>query len=395
MTEPTLRRFGPADSISELTGLLHRAYARLADMGLQFVATRQDDTITQQRISQGECWVLELRGRLVGAITWLPPESTDGSPWYDRDDVASFGQLAVDPDFQKQGWARRLVAHAEELTWQRGHRHLALDTSDQARHLINLYQHYGYAIIEPVTWASVNYNSVVMSKPVRPRVKVCCIKDPEEAAKAVAAGASAIGLVSAMPSGPGPISEEMIARVARSVPAHIDTFCLTSLQDADAIIAQHARVGTRTIQIVDSLPPGHHARLREKIPTVRLVQVIHVSGPESVEEALRLAVHVDALLLDSGRPNLPVPELGGTGRVHDWVHSREIVAASPVPVWLAGGLNATNTREALATVDPHGLDLCSGVRTGEELDTGKLEAFFAAVGPGRFDPDAPSTTVPE
>lgn len=394
MTEPILRPFGPGDSISELTGLLHRAYARLAAMGLQFVATRQDDTITQERISQGECWVLELQGRLVGAITWLPPESTNGSPWYARADVASFGQLAVEPTCQKRGWSRRLVAHAEELTWRRGHRHLALDTSDQATHLISLYQHYGFSIIEPVTWTSVNYNSVVMSKPVRPRIKICCIADPDEAAMALRAGASAIGLVSAMPSGPGPIGEEMIARVASSVPAHVDTFCLTSLRDADAIIAQHARVGTRTIQIVDSLPPGHHARLREKLPGVRLVQVIHVIGPESVDEALRLAGDVDALLLDSGRPNLPVPELGGTGRVHDWTHSRAIVSGSPVPVWLAGGLNAGNVQEAMAAVDPHGLDLCSGVRTGGKLDSDRLASFVAAVRSGRFDRDDESTTVP-
>ncbi|TPW11587.1 MAG: phosphoribosylanthranilate isomerase, partial [bacterium] len=214
---------------------------------------------------------------------------------------------------------------------------------------------------------------------VRPRVKICCIADPDEAALAIAAGASAIGLVSAMPSGPGPIEESMIARVAASVPASVDTFCLTSLRDAEAIAAQHSRVGTRTIQLVDSLPPGHHARLRELLPGIRLVQVIHVTGPESVDEAMTLAPDVDALLLDSGRPNLPVPELGGTGRVHDWAHSRAIVSASPVPVWLAGGLRAGNVAEALRAVDPHGLDLCSGVRTDGRLDTDKLNAFFEAV----------------
>jgi len=353
MTEPTLRLFGPDDSISELTALLHRAYAPLAAMGLRFVATWQDDTTTRKRI--------------------------DRSPWYDRADVASFQQLAVEPIFQEQGWARRLVAHAENLTWRRGFRHLALDTSDRATHLINLYQRYGYAIVEPITWTAVNYNSVVLSKPVRPRVKICCIADPDEAAMALQAGASAIGLVSAMPSGPGPIDESMIALVSASVPAHVDTFCLTSLRDADAIVAQHARVRTRTIQIVDSLPPGHHARLRDQLPGVQLVQVIHVTGPESVDEALGLAPNIDALLLDSGRPNLPVPELGGTGRVHDWTHSRDIVSTSTVPVWLAGGLKAANVREAIAAVNPHGLDLCSGVRTEGRLDSNKLDEFFAAV----------------
>jgi phosphoribosylanthranilate isomerase len=377
--EPVLRRFESTDSIVELTDLLHRAYAPLAAMGLRFVATWQDATITARRISRGECWVLDLDGRLVGAITWLPPESTKGSPWYDRPDVASFQQLAVDPDHQKRGWARRLVGHAEDITWRRGYRHLALDTSEEAHHLLDLYRRCGYAIVEPVQWDAVNYASVVMSKPIRPRIKICCIADPDEARLALAAGAGALGLVSAMPSGPGPIPESTIAAVVASLPPHVDTFCLTSLTDAEAIAAQHARVGTRTIQLVDALPAGHHERLRERLPEVRLVQVIHVEGPESVDEALRLAPFVDALLLDSGRPGLPVPELGGTGRVHDWRHSAAIVAGSPVPVWLAGGLKPDNVREAIRAVDPHGLDLCSGVRTDGRLDPGKLAAFVAAV----------------
>jgi len=381
MSDPILRHFGPGDSIAALTDLLHRAYAPLAAMGLRFVATWQDETITAKRIARGECWVLDLEGRLVGAITWLPPESTHGSPWYDRPDVASFQQLAVDPEFQKRGWARRLIAHAEELTWRRGHRHLALDTSDQAHHLLELYRRCGYATVEPVTWESVNYSSLVLSKPIRPRIKICCIADPDEAEMARSAGADALGLVSAMPSGPGPIDEGTIARVVASLPRHVDTFCLTSLTDADAIIAQHGRVGTSTLQLVDALPPGHHERLRERLPGVRLVQVIHVQGPESVDEAFRLAPLVDALLLDSGRPDLPVRELGGTGRVHDWRQSAAIVAGSPVPVWLAGGLKADNVRAAIDAVDPHGLDLCSGVRTNGRLDPDKLAAFVAAVRP--------------
>lgn len=213
----------------------------------------------------------------------------------------------------------------------------------------------------------------------RPRVKICCIKNVAEALVAIAHGADALGLVSAMPSGPGPIAESVIAEVAAAVPPPVATFLLTSLTDTDAIIAQHRRCGTSTIQLVDALSRGTHADLRRALPGIKLVQVIHVTGPSSVAEAAAVAPHVDALLLDSGNPNLAVKELGGTGRVHNWTHSRRIVESCGRPVFLAGGLRAGNVTEAWTRVRPYGLDLCSGVRTDDALDVAKLEAFFAAV----------------
>lgn len=197
---------------------------------------------------------------------------------------------------------------------------------------------------------------------------------------AIAHGASALGLVSAMPSGPGVISEESIAEIAAAVPPPIATFLLTSLQSVEAIIEQHARCRTNTLQICDRLTSGTHAELRRARPGVALVQVIHVTDETSVAEALAVAPHVDALLLDSGNPSLAVKELGGTGRVHDWQLSRRIRAESPRPLFLAGGLNPGNVRQALAQVAPFGLDLCSGVRTDGHLDPAKLAAFFAAIG---------------
>jgi phosphoribosylanthranilate isomerase len=212
------------------------------------------------------------------------------------------------------------------------------------------------------------------------RVKICCISSVAEAAMAVAAGANALGLVSAMPSGPGVIEEELIAEIAATVPPGVATFLLTCLEDVDAIAAQQRRCRTNTLQLVDELRPGAHARLRAALPGIGIVQVIHVVGEESVEEARRVAPDVDALLLDSGNPRLAVKELGGTGRRHDWAISRRIVeGVAPRPVYLAGGLKPENAAEAVARVGPFGLDLCSGVRTEGRLDQGKLAAFFAAV----------------
>jgi phosphoribosylanthranilate isomerase len=225
-----------------------------------------------------------------------------------------------------------------------------------------------------------------------PRIKICCIASIDEAWIAMRHGASALGLVSAMPSGPGPIDEVTIAQIARSVPPGVATFLLTALTDADAIIEQHRRCGTTTIQLVDAVPPGTHARLRRALPGIGIVQVIHVTGEDAVDDACALAADVDALLLDSGNPSLAVKELGGTGRVHDWRVSRRIVERCGKPVYLAGGLRPDNVAEAVATVRPFGLDLCSGVRTAGCLDPGVLDRFVTAVrgGPDRhtsFDRD--------
>jgi phosphoribosylanthranilate isomerase len=109
---------------------------------------------------------------------------------------------------------------------------------------------------------------------------------------------------------------------------------------------------------------------------VSLVQVVHVTGTESVDEAIAVAPHVDAVLLDSGNQSLAIKELGGTGRTHDWRLSRQIREAIDVPMFLAGGLNPGNVAQAMREVQPFGIDVCSGLRTGGRLDQEKLGEFF-------------------
>jgi len=196
---------------------------------------------------------------------------------------------------------------------------------------------------------------------------------------AVRAGASALGLVSEMPSGPGVIDEPAIARIAAEVPPPVATFLLTSRQEAAAIVAQQRRTGVSTVQVCDRLTSGSLADLREAMPGIGLVQVIHVEGPEAVGEALEAAPFVDAILLDSGRPSLAVKELGGTGRRHDWSVSRRIREALPLPIFLAGGLTPDNLAEAVDAVGPFALDVCSGVRTHGALDPAKLDRFFESI----------------
>lgn len=214
---------------------------------------------------------------------------------------------------------------------------------------------------------------------MRIRVKICCISSIQEAQTAIKHGADALGLVGPMPSGPGVLTDDLIAQIVPTVPPPIATFLLTSETDVTAIIAHHQRVHTNTIQIVDALSSGTYKHIKEALPNVKLVQVLHVLGEQTIAEALEVAENVDAILLDSGNPNLAIKELGGTGRTHNWQISKRLVEVVKVPVFLAGGIKAENVREAIETVQPYGLDLCSSVRTNGKLDEWKLEKFFESV----------------
>ena len=207
------------------------------------------------------------------------------------------------------------------------------------------------------------------------RIKICCISSIPEAITAIENGADAIGLVGKMPGGPGPIPDELIRQIAQVIPPPVATFLLTSETTASGIIKHHSRTNTNTIQIVDLLSDGTYSQIKEALPSVKIVQVIHVIDSKAVDLAIRLSENVDALLLDSGNPNLKIKELGGTGRVHNWKLSRQIRDNSRCPVFLAGGLNPDNVRQAIEEVRPYAVDVCSGVRTNGVLDKNKLSAF--------------------
>jgi phosphoribosylanthranilate isomerase len=216
-----------------------------------------------------------------------------------------------------------------------------------------------------------------------PKVKICCISSVAEASLAINSGADAIGLVGPMPSGPGVISNETASIIASAVSSNAETFLLTSETNAESVVAHHKQVNTSTIQIVDDLKHGTHLDIKNELPHVKLVQVVHVLEESSLEKALAAAETSDVVLLDSGNPNLTVKELGGTGRIHNWEISRKIVEQAKKPVFLAGGLNPENVSRAIEEVGPFGIDLCSGVRTKGLLDPEKLEKFMRAIQNGK------------
>ncbi|MEP7145472.1 MAG: phosphoribosylanthranilate isomerase, partial [bacterium] len=207
----------------------------------------------------------------------------------------------------------------------------------------------------------------------------CCISSIDEAKLAIKYGASALGLVSQMPSGPGVISDEKIIEIMKVIPDNTDSFLLTSETSSEEIIKQHNKFKTKTLQLVDKVDTVVYQELSRQLPGTVLVQVVHVTNDLSVEYATEVSQYVDAILLDSGNPDLKVKELGGTGRVHNWQLSKKIRETVNIPVILAGGLNSENVREAIKTVEPYAVDLCSGVRTNGQLDEVKLKQFFNSV----------------
>ena len=216
---------------------------------------------------------------------------------------------------------------------------------------------------------------------MRTRIKVCCMASLEEARAAIRAGADAVGLLgkSSMPSSPRAIDDRRVAEIAALVPPPIATFLLTSESTAAGIAGQALAAGASTVQIVSHLSAGESGQLPKLLPATRRVQVIHVENESALNLIEQYAPYVHAFLLDSGRPSLPTPEYGGTGRTHDWSVSAEFVRRSPRPVFLAGGLTPANVQAAIRTVRPFGVDLCTGVRTDGRLDEDKLAAFMGAV----------------
>jgi GNAT superfamily N-acetyltransferase len=161
------RYLDPTDDIGLITDLLHEAYAPLALAGMRFFASHQSVDATAKRLSRGETVVALDASDLIGIVTLGDLEKTSGSPFYDRPDVASFGQFAVRPNRQFRGIGGTLLALVEERATERGVGHLALDTSERAVHLIDYYQRKGYAFVEHVQWPDVNYRSVVLAKALR------------------------------------------------------------------------------------------------------------------------------------------------------------------------------------------------------------------------------------
>ena len=159
-----LRPLAPGDSIAELTALLHRAYARLGAMGLNYTAVDQPAEVTAKRLGSGQCFVATQEGRLVGTILVHPTYVTNDCEWFTRAGVACVHQFAVDPSLQGGGVGRRLLQRAEDWARERDYAEVAMDTAEPATHLVAFYARLGYEAVDTVQWPGKVYRSVVLRK---------------------------------------------------------------------------------------------------------------------------------------------------------------------------------------------------------------------------------------
>lgn len=161
-----VRAWTDTDDVAALTALLHIAYRPLLDEGMQYLAGTQDTATTLRRIGAGrQCWVID-EPLLIATATLTPPPLLHGCEFYERDDVASIGQVAVHPDWQGRGLGQALMEHAERAAAEMGALEVAIDTSEHAAHLIRWYESQGYRHVGYADWDVTNYRSVVLSKRV-------------------------------------------------------------------------------------------------------------------------------------------------------------------------------------------------------------------------------------
>jgi phosphoribosylanthranilate isomerase len=214
------------------------------------------------------------------------------------------------------------------------------------------------------------------------RIKVCCIQSLEEAQLALGCGAHALGFVSEMPSGPGTIADSEIREIIARIPPTYSTVLLSSRTDPRSIVEHQRETGANTLQLVSAVCPEDLDRLRENLPGIAVLKVIHVQNESSIELASSYSKSATAILLDTGNPEARIPKLGGTGLTHDWSISRRIVETCSVPVFLAGGLDPLNVEDAIRHVRPFGVDVCSSLRPRGMLDTAVLRDFISSANRG-------------
>lgn len=211
------------------------------------------------------------------------------------------------------------------------------------------------------------------------RVKVSCLRTPEEARLAVSFGAVAIGIASGVPGSTEELEDEQIAAITACVGDDIGTFLLTALGDPGEIAAKARRCAVNTVQLWEPLAPEAYIELRRAAPGLSIAQSIHVVDERAIAQAREMAGVADALVLGSTNPEPPFRWTSPHGRTHDWTISRRIVESAQIPVILSGGLTARNVADAVRFVRPYGVEVCSSVRRNGRLEKSLLVEFLESV----------------
>lgn len=208
------------------------------------------------------------------------------------------------------------------------------------------------------------------------KVKICGIKRIEDALKAVEYGADAIGLlVGQAHASKDFIDKKKAKEIVDGIPPFISTVMVTHMVDVKLIIEFAKYIGVSTLQLHGDSTASHIKIIKKELVNVKIIKSIHVIDKSSIEKEKEYLGFADAILLDS--INKATDQIGGTGLIHDWNISKEIVEKCPIPVILAGGLNSDNIEEAVDKVRPYGIDVNSGVKGKDGFkDYQKLKLFI-------------------
>lgn len=135
---------------------------------MNFTATDQQEEVTRERIEEGECWIVETRGQLLGTAVLVLESKDESDPrFYREKGVAHFGQFATDPSYQRLGVGSFLLGHLEQRARELGAVFLALDTAEPAFHLVSYYSKRGYEQVDRHQWPGKSYPSLIMAKGLR------------------------------------------------------------------------------------------------------------------------------------------------------------------------------------------------------------------------------------
>ncbi|HII02657.1 TPA: phosphoribosylanthranilate isomerase [Methanosarcinaceae archaeon] len=220
------------------------------------------------------------------------------------------------------------------------------------------------------------------------RVKICGLRSSEDIELTDSFGADAVGFITEVPvESPRKLDAGTAASLVEEVPKSLDSVLVIMPENAGQALDLIEKVRPDIVQIHSELSLSELEVIREKadIPIIKALSVpagLGASKLRNLAERLLEEVHgleesgaVDSVLLDSGLAG----KTGGTGCVHDWALSRQIVEESLLPLVLAGGLKPENVREAIRTVSPYAVDTASGVETGGKKDALKIRSFIQEV----------------
>lgn len=199
------------------------------------------------------------------------------------------------------------------------------------------------------------------------RVKVCGITRLDDALLAAELGAAAIGFVF-WPGSPRTIDPGRARSIATALPRAVATIGVFVDQPVDQVRRIAEEVQLTAVQLHGSEAPAYLKAMLQ--PVIKAVPVNEAFTPESLDQFPSEIT----VLLDAHDP----VRRGGTGRTIDWTLAAS--AAARRAVFLSGGLNPANIREAVARVKPYAVDLSSGVESAPGIkDPVKLRALFGAL----------------